>query len=187
MSSIVDQRLVGAHVRRLRAAARLSVRALAEAAGFSPSFISQVENGQVSPSIHSMEKIVSSLGVTLGAFFGALQPSNATPIARAADRQSAESSWSRGRVEVIGPLPPHGEFEPLLITLLPRGRSGKEAVTHPRDVFAFVLEGRVTLQLGDDEHQMGVGDAVVLGASTPRLWSNTSARRCRVLIVARSG
>jgi XRE family transcriptional regulator, regulator of sulfur utilization len=36
---------------------------------FSPSFISQVELGQASPSIASLDRIASGLGVSLGQFF----------------------------------------------------------------------------------------------------------------------
>jgi transcriptional regulator with XRE-family HTH domain len=62
---------VGELVRELREARRLSVRALAAQAGFSPSFISQVENEQASPSIASLERIATALGVTLVEFFQA--------------------------------------------------------------------------------------------------------------------
>ncbi len=66
---LLKQRVVGEHVRRLRTDGGLSLRALAGQTGFSPSFISQLENGQVSPSISSMERIAEALGVTLGEFF----------------------------------------------------------------------------------------------------------------------
>ena len=59
MTSPLKQQMVGAHVRRLRTDRGLSLRALAAETGFSPSFMSQVENGQVSPSISSMEKIAN--------------------------------------------------------------------------------------------------------------------------------
>jgi transcriptional regulator with XRE-family HTH domain len=43
----------------------MSLRGLAEKTNFSPSFISQVENGQAPPSISSMERIALALGVLL--------------------------------------------------------------------------------------------------------------------------
>jgi ribosome-binding protein aMBF1 (putative translation factor) len=53
MSASLTQQAVGEYVRRLRTGRSLSVRELAARTGFSPSFISQVENGQASPSISS--------------------------------------------------------------------------------------------------------------------------------------
>ena len=64
-----EQVQVGERVRSLRTALNLSVRTLASKASFSPSFISQVENGLVSPSIASLERIASVLEVTLAGFF----------------------------------------------------------------------------------------------------------------------
>jgi transcriptional regulator with XRE-family HTH domain len=44
----------------------LSLRSLATSAGFSPSFVSQVENGQTSPSIASLARLAHALGLGLG-------------------------------------------------------------------------------------------------------------------------
>jgi transcriptional regulator with XRE-family HTH domain len=78
---------MGAPVRRLRTAQGLSMRTPAARANFSPRFISQVENGQVSPSIASLERIDTVLGVTLAGFFPAPQPDGGRVI-RSADRQN---------------------------------------------------------------------------------------------------
>jgi transcriptional regulator with XRE-family HTH domain len=53
---------VGGALRRLRKESRVSVRMLASKCGFSPSFISQVELGQASPSIASLDRIALALG-----------------------------------------------------------------------------------------------------------------------------
>ena len=51
MGKPIEPRVIGEHIRRLRLEHRLSVRAFAAQTGFSPSFISQLENGQVTPSL----------------------------------------------------------------------------------------------------------------------------------------
>jgi len=68
---LLKQQVIGHHVRQLRRRAGLSSRALGGRTNFSASFISQLENGLVSPSIGSMQKIAAALGVTLGEFFTA--------------------------------------------------------------------------------------------------------------------
>ncbi|MEX2224800.1 MAG: helix-turn-helix transcriptional regulator, partial [Candidatus Rokuibacteriota bacterium] len=76
---------LGEIVRRLRTAHGLSVRTLASRAGFSPSFISQVEHNQASPSIASLQRLADALGVSLGDFFR--DPAGAArPVTRAARR-----------------------------------------------------------------------------------------------------
>src|SRR5512137_3109222 len=71
MSRPVEPRIIGEHIRRLRSKRHVSVRTFAAQTGFSPSFISQLENGLVSPSLGSLQKIAETLGVTLGDFFAA--------------------------------------------------------------------------------------------------------------------
>lgn len=46
---LLKQEVIGQHVRRLRRRAGLTTRALGRKTGFSASFISQLENGKVSP------------------------------------------------------------------------------------------------------------------------------------------
>lgn len=61
MATVSAKRHWGALIRDFREHRCLSVRTLAARAGFSPSFLAQVENGLASPSIASLEKIVAAL------------------------------------------------------------------------------------------------------------------------------
>ena len=180
---VLKQQQVGEHVRRLREQARLSVRALAAQTDFSPSFISQLENGQVSPSIHSMEKIANVLGTSLGGFFAAVGPGEGGLILRRAEREPVPSSWSNAELESLGRQSHQRRLDPLLITLAPGGRSGKHAVAHRMEEFVLVLKGRVTLRLGPDQHALAAGDSVTLLPGELRLWINESRTACQVLIV----
>jgi transcriptional regulator with XRE-family HTH domain len=183
MSRQLKQEVVGAWVRRLRTERRMSLRALARDTDFSPSFISQVENGVVSPSIASMEKIAHALGTTLGEFFAAAAKGSGGLVVRVADRLQMSSAWSQARIEALGPM--RGQrFEPVLITLEPEGRSAKHPVARDQEEFAFVLSGEPTLTLGPEEHQLRAGDAVTIRARELRRWENRSANVARILIVA---
>jgi transcriptional regulator with XRE-family HTH domain len=179
----LKQQRVGEHVRRLRELARMSLRALATRTDFSPSFISQLENGQVSPSIHSMEKIANTLGVTLGGFFAGIGPAEGGLILRRAEREPIPSSWSNAEIEALGRHSPQRQLEALLITLKPGGRSGKHPVPHRTEQFALITKGRVALRLGPDEHRLAAGDSVTLLPGELRLWVNPGKAACQILIV----
>jgi transcriptional regulator with XRE-family HTH domain len=179
----LKQQAVGDLVRRLREQRGLSLRALAGATEFSPSFISQLENGQVSPSIASMERISNTLGVTLGEFFASLGSVEGGVIVRASDRTQLPSQWSHATLEALSPMNRGRLIEPILITLEPGGRSGKHPSAQPREEFAFVLEGEVELTLGPDTFQLKAGDAVTILRGELRRWTATSSV-ARVLVVA---
>jgi transcriptional regulator with XRE-family HTH domain len=179
----LKQQAVGDLVRRLREQRGLTLRALATATDFSPSFISQLENGLVSPSIASMERIASTLGVTLGEFFASLGSSESGLVVRAQERVQLSSLWSQATLEALGPM--GGRLiEPMLITLEANGRSGKHPTGQPREEFAFVLEGEVELTLGPDSFRLRAGDAVTIRRGELRRWVNPGRTAARILVVA---
>ena len=181
---VLRQQALGELVRRLRKQVGLSVRALAARTDFSPSFISQLENAQVSPSIHSMERIANALGTTIGGFFASMGPGQGGLVLKRSDRRRMASSWSLAQIEALGHASSHRRLEPLLITLEPGGRSGKHPVAQRGEQFALVIKGRVTLRLGPDEHRLAAGDSATLLPGELRLWVNENRSSCQVLIVS---
>lgn len=178
----VEQR-IGPELKRLREAAGLSLRTLAERAGFSPSFISQVENGQASPSIASLEQIAGTLNVTLADFF-ALPPTSDVVVVRADARPSFRSSWSRARIDALTPAGKAQPLEAIMVTLEPGGSSGKLVAGVAADQLAVVFAGRLTLTLAEDILQLATGDSVMIRARTPHRWQNAHQSAAQVLLVS---
>ena len=78
---------IAARVRDLRAAANLSLEALARRSDVSRSMLSLVERGETSPSAVVLEKIATGLKCTLAALFDDSH-APASPISRGAERVS---------------------------------------------------------------------------------------------------
>jgi transcriptional regulator with XRE-family HTH domain len=185
VSRAIEPATIGEHIRRLRSRRHTSVRAFAAQTGFSPSFISQLENGQVSPSLGSLQKIAEALGVTLGEFFAATASgAEEDLIVRPASRRRLDSTWSDVHLEALGSMTRSRRLEPVLAIFGLGGKSGKQLHSHSREEFAFVLKGRVTLTLGDEETELRPGDAVTLPARLPHRWENRGREAVEVLMVA---
>jgi quercetin dioxygenase-like cupin family protein/DNA-binding XRE family transcriptional regulator len=186
MAKPLDFQAIGAHIRQLRLGRHVSVRSFAAQTGFSPSFISQLENGQVSPSLGSLHKIAEALGITLGEFFAATTPTEPDDslIVRSADRRRLDSTWTDAHLEALGAMTPDQRLEPVLAIFGPGGMSGKHVHSHSREEFAYVLKGRVTLTLGDEENELGPGDAVTLPAHAPHRWENRGQERVEIVMVS---
>jgi transcriptional regulator with XRE-family HTH domain len=180
VASTSEQR-VGELVRELRSRQEVSLRTLAGRAGFSPSFVSQVERGQASPSIASLERLAHALGVTLGEFF---RPSATARVTRFGERAELTSAWSQAHIEALGPTGPGRVFEPMMITLAPGGESGGRPYSHSGDEFALVFEGEVRLTLGEETYQLTRGDAATFAAEIPHRWENVGADPARVVVVS---
>ncbi len=173
---------VGDIVRRFRKSRHLSVRTLADKCGFSPSFLSQVELRQASPSIASTERIAAALGVTLGEFFQALDPSLPAVI-RADARPVVQSEWSRAKIETLGPVREDSELEPMVITIQPGGRSGSKPYVRTAEQLAVVLQGSMELTLDEEIHNLKRGDAACIPAGHRHCWKNASRKPAQILIV----
>jgi XRE family transcriptional regulator, regulator of sulfur utilization len=173
---------VGEAVRRLRTELRISVRALASKCGCSPSFISQVELGQASPSIASLDRIASGLGVSLGQFFLASE-CMVPAVVKASQRPMLQSAWSRSQIESLSPHTHGSRFEGFLVIMDPGGASGARLHARETELFAFVFEGDVCLQLEGRSHLLQQGDAITLLPGTLHRWDNTGTKAVHLLKV----
>ena len=183
VGSARDEQHVGPEVKRLREQARLSVRTLAEQSGFSPSFISQLENGQVSPSIQSLGHIAGALGVSLADLFTPrAEPGPA--VIKADARPSFHSSWSKARIAALTPLAVPHSIEALIVTIESGGSSGKHPAGLANEQIAIVFDGRVELTIGADHVELERGDAAFIPARTPHRWHNPSAAAAQIVLVA---
>jgi transcriptional regulator with XRE-family HTH domain len=183
MSTLVRPGEVGARIRRLRLQARVSLRALAAQTAFSPSFISQVEHGQASPSIGSLQRLADALGVTLGEFFEGDGGGDGLVVKRR-QRARLDSAWSAARLEALGKARPGRRLEAVLVSLRRGGRSGRRPHAPAHEELAFVLRGQVRLELRGGVERLGPGDAVTLPAGEPRRFSNPGPARAELLLVS---
>lgn len=174
---------IGPELKRLRERAGLSLRTLGDEAGFSASFLSQLENGQVSPSIASLEQIAGVLGVTLADLF--TPPTEPGPaVVRAEARPSFHSSWSKARVAVLTPLATPHSIEALIVHLEPGGASGRQVDGHAWEQFVLVFDGSVELTLAGESTELRHGDSVWIPPRTPHRWQNRGATPSQILLVS---
>ncbi|MEX2534712.1 MAG: helix-turn-helix domain-containing protein [Trueperaceae bacterium] len=145
----LGQRLLASREKR-----RLSLRTLAEKAGLSASFLSQVERDETSPSIASLEKIAMALGMDMADLFSRT-PSD--PVVRAKQRARLESGWSNGSIEVLSRV--HGRLRPRMVTLEAGGATGLLPV-ESGEVFMLVVKGKLLARLSDRTVELAEGDSL---------------------------
>jgi len=178
-----EQQRLGLEVRRLREQATLSVRALAERSGFSASFISQFENGQVSPSIQSLGHIADALGVSLADLFTPRAEPGPSVI-KADARPTFHSSWSKAQIAALTPLAVPHSIEALVVTIASGGSSGKHPAGSANEQIAVVFDGGVELTIGADHVELERGDAVFIPARIPHRWHNAADVPAQIVLVA---
>jgi len=176
---MVEENL-GTALRQFRARQHLSLRTLAQRTGFSPSFLSQLENSQSSPSLSSIEKITSALGMSLGQFFQAIEVPGTGPVYDAAQKEW-QPQWPQARIDSVEPVEGHS-LTAIIVTLAADSGSNQPHLA-ACDEFAYILEGDVNITTGADKRNLHVGDAIMLRAGHQCHWHNANGTPARMLVV----
>jgi len=172
--------LIGGRLKAARLARRKTLTEVAEASGLTKSFVSKLERDQASASVGSLMRLCQALEISVGELF----ETHTGELVRAGEYPQINFGGER-LVEYL--LTPRSEqrLQALLSEIEPDGGSGSEPYTLPTEVeFVFVLEGRLAMQLGDEERVLERGDALTFSAETAHTFRNPDSERlARVLWV----
>lgn len=172
------ERDLGERVAQFRELRGLSMRALAAAAGVSPSFLSQLENGRTNASVASLRKIAGALGVTPATLLDA-STGHTRGVLRAADRPTLPLEGAEKFVVSLAPL---RNLEVYAGSFAPGGSTGPDAYTHGNaQEFFVVVAGTITLELGDERYLMHKDDSIEFLSSMPHRMVNESDGIAEVL------
>lgn len=156
---------VGRHLRSARRRRGLTLAALAERAGMSESFLSQLERGRTGASLDSLQRLTQALEIRIADLFEPHHSRSAT-VLHPADRPVMDV-WHLGRKMLLTPRFTE-QLEVLVCRLEPGGATAEEPYVHgDSDELFLLLEGTVELELGDERHSMSPGDSVTYRSSTP--------------------
>jgi len=161
----------------------MSLRSLAEFAGASASFISQLERGHTSASVGMLRRIAGSLGLTMADLFSE-EASPDPQVLRHGDRP--ELPAGPGARKFLVSRRPLQNVEIYSGQFDPGAGTGPGPYAHgDAQEFLLVLHGRVTLWLGEpgraEEHRLASGDSIEYRTSTPHRLQTLGSAAAEVL------
>ena len=173
---------LGPRIRSLRRARQVTLRELAERAGVTESFLSQVEREVASPSIASVQRIARALDLGIADLF-VEEPPLGRVVRRAERRRIAYPGLHA--VDEFLTAGRDGRIQVILSTIEPGGGTGDEAYAHESDEeVVIVLEGCLELWVGDEFHELEVGDSVTYSSRQPHRNRNPGPGQAVVLFCA---
>jgi transcriptional regulator with XRE-family HTH domain len=176
-----DQFPIGAGLRRARRRAGMTLREVAEAAGVTESFLSQVERDVASPSIATLRRIATALGLSIGEILDQVGPHG--QLVRSAERRVVTYPGLAARDEFLTDGT-GARLQVILSVIEPGGGTGAEAYAHESDEECLiVLEGSLDLWVGDETYHLDVGDAIRYSSRVPHRNQNPGPGQARVLFV----
>jgi transcriptional regulator with XRE-family HTH domain len=170
---------VGERLRDIRRLRRATLKTIADRAGVSESFLSQVERGRASASIASLRRIANALGVSVADLFEPDGPPRPRVLRR--DERPSLAFGILGRKLLLTPRP-LSHLEVFVGELDPGGSTGAEPYAHGDSEELFVvIAGTVQLELGGDVHDLEAGDSIDYRSSMTHRVTNVGEERAEVM------
>jgi len=174
---------IGNKLKSLREKGKFSLRELGEKAGLSASFLSQLELGQVSPSLASLESLATALNVNITYFFDDQNKQDAV-VMRKGDRKRIFSQGSKAIIQPLAYEISKKKIEPFMLIVEPGGESGEHPYSsHHKEEFGIVLQGRIRFTLEGKEDILESGDSVYFNSAKPHRWENIGRGEAIIILV----
>lgn len=176
---------LGTRIKGLRAERELQQRQLAEKAELTPSMVSQIESGRLTPSLNTLGRIAAALGVPIASLFDG-QPAGSIVVSRKKDYPVVSFDGSSERWAVLGAGLFQGKIRAVVSTLgaKERGVTTEKVIIKPGQMKLFyVLAGKVALLYNGDRHVLEAGDSALLDGGTPHGWENLGSKPAQALWV----
>lgn len=164
--------LVGAKLREQRRHLNLTLQEVADRAGITKGFLSEIERDRAAPSVATLLKLRDALSLSVSTLFRSSLPQ----VVRRGERQkipyggigmSCALLSARNAHRVIAV---HGEFKP-------GGRSGSEPHTLDSDEeIIVILTGSLEVTINGEVHLLRAGDSITFDPRIPHAYRNPSKR-----------
>lgn len=176
--------LLGIRIRHQRKLSGLTIKAVANHAGCSESFISKLENGVSSPSLSMLHKVAKAIGTNVSELT-ADEWNKESPVLRHNERKIYEfdenSTDSKIKLERLSHLY-KGSLIQADIHIIEAGAISEE-IEHPGEEIGYVLSGFLELIIEGEHYQLVEGDSFHFPSNQKHAYKNTSKQETRVLWV----
>jgi len=176
---------IGSRLKAIRLRLSMSQKELADKIDVSPSFISQVENNQISPSLSSFVQICNAIGVSPSELLEGKKTKKTGWLMRKRNGSSTPLIKDAG-LEIFsitgnGKLPDGAAFN--ITVIEPNTEIKKHFMMHKGREFIYILKGSVSVVIEGEEEKLNVGDSVYLKEEIPSAWKNEIGDPAELLVV----
>lgn len=173
---------LGQRLKAIREANGLSQRELAKRAGVTNSSISMIEQGQVSPSVQSLEKVLAGIPMSLSHFFASVDGGADDVFFDEHNMIKHEKPY--GFMQMIGENISRRNVTLKHFYFDPQTDTGETPMMSHFDQAGWVSQGDIQMTIGAKIKELSPGEGFYLAAYTPCRVKNLSALNSAQIIVA---
>lgn len=171
---------IGQKIKELRNRNGLTQQELADRTELTKGYISQLERGQVAPSVVTLLDLIECLGTTAAEFF---REAHEEPVVYSEEGFFEKIDEAGSSIQWIVPTAQNNEMEPLLVALQPHSRLAEDK-PHPGEEFGYVISGKVCIHLGERVYTAKAGDSFYYTADKDHWIENPGARMAKLIWVS---
>jgi transcriptional regulator with XRE-family HTH domain len=179
---------IGATIKKLRLARKLTLQAVANETGFSTALISQIENDNVSPPIATLSKIAKFFDVRMAQFFTEDDDDRKFEIVRAHERSTvprviSKDGSSQGYFyESLSFYKQNKKMDAFMVTVTEKALEAN-TYSHDGEEFIFVMSGTARFLLDDQVFILSEGDAIYFESTLGHRLLSQDGNEVKVLVV----
>lgn len=176
---------LGRRVRAARASRRLTLEEVVSRTDFTVSWLSKLENGQLSPSLEGLVRLAEVLECGLDFLVAGLAAEPQFVVVRDGEGEPLPAKNGRSGVGIqsLANRWRDRHMHPTVLHLSGQG-TRKHPDNHDGERFLYVLEGSVRVAYGDERIVLGPGDSIYLSAVIPHTLQPLDKGSARVLSVS---
>jgi len=172
---------VGKRIKELRTRTGMSQKELADKVGLTPSFVSQLENNQIAPSLSSFIQICDALGVSLSDTL---------------EKKAEEAQWLIRKEKIFSQpsykeagikgfeIVQNGGMSGSLLVIEPYSRVKGQVIPSEGRKLLYVLKGDLTVVVDGIGESLRSGDSLFLKKETPSLLQNEGGDSAEILLLS---
>jgi transcriptional regulator with XRE-family HTH domain len=169
---------LGERIRLQRKEDGLRLTDLAEKCNISPSFLSQIERNQASPSISTLHNIAEAFGVPLAHFFVDTEKlpeenngfheikEEGAKVVRSGQRKTLIYPGSGIKNELLSP-DLNRAIQMMWVVIPPGAETGPEGLVHEGEECGLIIQGKVQIWVGEQQYILGPGDSIYQKSNIP--------------------
>ena len=172
----------GRKLKAMRLANRLTLKELANKAGCTDAYLSQMERGLANPSVMILKNVASALGIKVVDFFLEPQMEENEVVLKEAERVNLDVKEGNTKIQMLVRSIQNKRMQPFYNLIEPGGGS-KGSYSHVGEEFGIVLQGKLEINLNGKIYQVRKGETFYFSSQIPHSWLNPGKTKTVVIWV----
>lgn len=170
---------VGARLKMVRTAHKLSQRELARRAGVTNATISLIESNQLNPSVGALKRVLDGIPMGLSEFFALETPE--PPKVFFGTEDFVEIGKGSISYRQLGRDLTGRALQILSERYAPGADTGRVMLTHDGEEGGLIMRGCLEVTVGDQTRLLGPGEAYYFDSRTPHRFRNVGDEPCEIV------